>query len=188
MAVTDYRFAGTADNLDDGKNEWNNPNNAKADDTSYADVLGAKNETSDYLLLTNFGFTSTHIPDGATIDGFEIVCSRYADVADQYYDSVFRLYYDSALIGDNIASATKWPITSPADATYGGATNKCGTTLTQANVLSTGFGIALKIAKGSNSNYNAAYVNYIKIRVYYTESGGGGIVVPVFLYHYMNHC
>ena len=167
MAVTAYKYAGT---VADPLNGWTNEDYVKADDTSYATCAVPKSNPFT-LNLTNFGFTSSDIPSGATIVGIEFVISRFADTADQVSDTNLYLQYNSADVGSNMASATKWP-TSLADATYGGATNMCGTTLTQANILDSSFGI--KIAPLAVEGGKVVSVDYIKIRVYYTESGGAG--------------
>ena len=79
MAVTDYKFAGTAANVDrDSKVAWTNPDYAKADDTSYTTNAPGKNSYSDWLLLTNYGFSSSDIPSGSTINGIEFIICRHA--------------------------------------------------------------------------------------------------------------
>jgi hypothetical protein len=177
MAVTDYKFAGTAANVDrDSKEAWINPDYAKADDTSSASCIAGKLTYSDWLLLTNFGFSSSDIPSGSTIDGIEFVIGRFSDTANDNYDSALYLYDDGA-VGSNLASATKWPI-SIEEATYGGATNMCGTSLTQADIVASTFGVCLSIYETSGGK---AFVDYIKIRVYYTE-GGGTTVKPHYYY------
>jgi hypothetical protein len=184
MAVTDYKFPGTAANVDRGsKPPWINPNNAKADDTSYAECTDGsggsiKNTYSDWLLLTNFGFTSSDIPSGSTIDGIEFEIGRWASEQNLINDSALYLY-DDGQVGNNLASATKWP-TTMGTATYGGATNMCGTSLTQADIVATTFGVWLSIACGASESA-AGEVDYIKIRVYYTE-GGGSPVKPHYYY------
>ena len=187
MAVTDYKFPGTAASVDrDEKVKWETPDNAKADDTNYATSGGSKNTYTDWLRLTNFGFSSSDIPDGSTINGIEFEINRYCDAGESFSVNDSALYlYANGQVGNNLASATKWP-TSVEAATYGGATDMCGTTLSQADIVANTFGVQLSTLNSATSV--TAYVDYIKIRVYYTESGGGGIVVPVFLYHYMNHC
>jgi len=172
MAVTDYKFAGTAASVDrDAKVEWTNPNDAKADDTSYASCKLDKNTYGDWLKLTNFGFSSSDIPDGSTINGIEFVISRYGFYADNNYDSALYLY-DDGQVGNNLASATKWP-KSIGEATYGGATNMCGTSLAQADIVASTFGVMLSVAAGVYAPTH--YVDYIKIRVYYTAGGGGSL-------------
>jgi hypothetical protein len=182
MAVTAYKYAGTAASVDrDKKEPWSNPDYAKADDTSYAICPVTKNTYGDYLLLTNFSFSSSDIPDGATINGIEFIICRYAEYADYISDSSLYLYDDGA-VGNNLASATKWP-DSEAEATYGGATNMCGTSLTQSDIVASTFGVRLSAANSHTDIAIDAIVDYIKIRVYYTEGGGS----PVFLPNIMKH-
>ena len=180
MSVTDYKFPGTAANVDrDSKAAWQNPDYAKADDTSYAESPQAKNTYTDWLRLTNFGFTTSDIPSGSTINGIEFIISRYATALNLINDSALYLY-DDGQVGNNLASATKWPSTSPAEATYGGSTNMCGTTLTQTDIIASTFGVQLSIACGP-SDSTIGIVDYIKIRVYYTE-GAGATVKPHYYY------
>jgi hypothetical protein len=179
MAVTDYKFAGTAAAVDrDTKPMWSNPDNAKVDDTNYANCT-VKNDYGDWLRLTNYGFTSSDIPSGATINGIEFVVCHHATVADTYSDSAIYLY-DDGQVGNNLASATYWPINTPTEATYGGSTNMCGTSLTQADIVASSFGVQLSVL-AANGGIGDSYVDYIKIRVYYTE-GGGSTVKPHYYY------
>ena len=171
MAVTDYKYAGTAANVDRGSDAWSNPDYAKADDTNYSTVAYTyKNTSSDWLLLTNFGFTSSDIPSGSTINGIEFIICRAANYAGYFNDSAVYLYNSSA-VGNNLASAGKYPQTTQTEATYGGATNMCGTSLTQSDIVSSNFGVELSTYCG-NTGSGIVYVDYIKIRVYYTASGG----------------
>jgi hypothetical protein len=193
MARTDYKYPGTAANQqDDLYLAWSYVDNIKADDSASAMICTSgkadKNQTA-YLTATNFGFTSSDIPSGATIDGIEFVINRSGSEADSQYDYQLYMLKDGTQHGDNLASATYWP-TSLTDATYGGATSLLGGTWAQTDIVGVttfGFQLAIKnhIASGSGQWTS---VEHVKLRVYYTESGGGGIVVPVFLYHYMNHC
>ena len=183
MAVTDYKFAGTAAIVDrDSKPGWDNPDYAKAADASYAvSKTSIKNTYSDWLLLTNFGFTSSDIPSGSTIDGIEFAINRRCDTPNIIKDSGLYLY-DAVAVGNNLASATKWPTDAGGiEATYGGSTNMCGTSLTQADIVASTFGVMLSVACGA-SEVASGYVDYIKIRVYYTE--GGASVKPY--YYYLN--
>jgi hypothetical protein len=178
MAVTDYKFPGTAANVDrDSKSAWVNPDYAKADDTSYAKCSSMKDTYSDWLLLTNFGFTSSDIPSGATIDGIEFEIARYSYEVNMTYDSALY-YYDDGQVGNNLASATKWPV-SIGTATYGGATDKGGTSLTQADIVASTFGVMLSAAGEASDNAGGG-VDYVKIRVYYTA--GGATVKPHYYY------
>ena len=183
MAVTAYKYAGTAANVDrDSKVAWTNPDYAKADDTSYATNQTGKDTYGDWLLLTNFGFTSSDLPSGCTINGIQIIVCRHASASDFVSDNALYLYDDGA-VGNNLASATKWPQTTPTEATYGGATDMCGTSLTQADIVASTFGVRLSI-RAVTSNEVVGSVNYIKIRVDYTEGGGSTTFLPNIMKHF----
>ena len=178
MAVTDYKYAGTAANVNNGGYiAWGTPDAIKADDTDYSRALiGSTKNPTDYLTGTNFGFTSSYVPSGATINGIELVICRCCDIADATYDYELYLLKDGTPHGSNLASATKWPTGALAEATYGGSSNLWGGTWTQADVLDADFGFRLScksaiIAKAGE--FSA--VDYIKIRVYYTEGAAGSL-------------
>ena len=186
MAVTDYKFPGTAANVSNGGYMgWDNVDNIKADDTNTARVLTSgtadKNPT-DYLTATNFGFTSTDIPSGATINGIEFVINRHGSEANAQYDYQLYMLKAGTQHGDNLASATKWP-RSLTDATYGGATSLLGGTWAQTDIVGvTTFGFQLAIKNHLVSDLNEfTSVEHVKLRVYYT-AGGGATVKPHYYY------
>lgn len=172
MAVTDWKYPGTAASVVVGSDyvDWTNPNNIKADDTSYATISLNKLGISDRLVGSNFGFTNSDVPSGSAINGIEFIIARSSDVANQAFDIYVYVYKTSTDFGSNLSSATKYP-TSITEATYGGATNLCGLTITQAQVVSSDFAIHLGCT--SSNGTSLISVDYIKIRVYYTEGGGG---------------
>lgn len=191
MAVTDWKYPGTAENVDNGGYYlWSGVDNIKANDSDSA--LTCTNGTADknpsyYLTATNFGFTSSDIPTGATINGIEFVINRQGSEADSQYDYQLYMLKAGSQHGDNLASATKWP-TSLTDATYGGATSLLGGTWAQTDIVGVsnfGFQLAIKNHIKSDSG-EFTYVEHVKLRVYYTEAGGG-VALPVFMFHYMNH-
>ena len=172
MSVTSYKFAGTAATIDrDGKTAWSNPNNAKTDNNTRADNLVAKSTYSDWLRLTNYGFTTTDLPTGCTVDGIEVIIDRYAVEileGDYIVDNALYLRKTSGQVGDNKASASQWP-TSEATATYGGSVDTWSASLTSADVRSSDFGIDLSTyANAPIATICQALVDYIKIRIYYT--------------------
>jgi hypothetical protein len=190
MARTDYKFPGTAANVSNGGYAlWSNVDNIKADDSDSALICTSgtadKNPT-DYLTATNFGFTSTDIPSGATINGIEFVINRQGSEADSQYDYQLYMLKAGTQHGDNLASATKWP-TSFTDATYGGATSLLGGTWAQTDIVGvTTFGFQLAIKNHIASDVGeVTSVEHVKLRVYYTEAGG--VTIPVFMYHYTHH-
>ena len=125
---------------------------------------------TDTLRATNFGFSSSDIPSDATINGIEIVVCKYGQNSSL---TEYQLYLRAASgqVGNNLKSDAAYPTGSPTETTYGGATNMCGTTLTQANIVESTFGFDY-VGLGSSSSIYNMYVDYIKIRVYYTASGG----------------
>lgn len=166
MASDLLRLAGTAANVDrDAKNAWSNPDNAKTDDLTYASVSIAKSTYSDWLRLTNFGFSLIY---GAAIVGIEATIKRYGSNANEVSDSALYLRKTSGQTGNNKASATAWP-TSVGTATYGGSTDMWGTTLTYADINSSDFGIDLSAANSNGISARTAYVDYIKLSVYYNS-------------------
>ena len=178
MAVTDYKYAGTAANVTNGGYfVWADTNAIKADDTNYSSVvIGSTKNPTDYLTGTNFGFTSSYVPSGATINGIELVICRSCVIANATYDYELYLLKDGTPHGSNLASATKWPTGSLAEATYGGSSNLCGGTWTQADVLDADFGVRLSCKSAINAAAGeVSYVDYIKIRVYYTAGAAGSL-------------
>jgi hypothetical protein len=191
MAVTDWKFPGTAANVNNASyGAWSGYDNIKADDSESAYTVtngNADKNPSDYLTATNFGFSSTDIPSGATINGIEFVINRRGSEADSQYDYQLYMLKAGSQHGDNLASATKWP-TSLTDATYGGATSLLGGTWAQTDIVGvTTFGFQLSIKNHIPSDAaEFTYVEHVKLRVYYTE-GAGGVTIPVFMYHYTHH-
>ena len=167
MSVTDYKFAGTAATVDrSGGPAWSNQDYAKADDTSYATCFVSGFANSDWLRLTNFGFTSSDIPSGATIDGIEFVISRTATFIT---DLAIYMRDSTGQVGSDQASATGWP-TSIGEATYGASDEMLGTTLDQADIVASTFGIDISAHNSFYLFSTTAYVDYIKIRIYYTAA------------------
>lgn len=172
-AVTDYKFSGTAANVDrDAMSSWDTPDNAKAADTTVVTSYTA-NTYSDWLRLTNFGFTAADIPAGATIDGIEAYALvSYGSAGGAGTDSAVYLRKTAGQVGSNKANSVSWT-TSLASQVYGSTTDKWGTTWSQADIVSSDFGIDYS-ALGTHVT-NASGIDYIKIRVYYTASA----VAPV---------
>ncbi len=167
-ATSGPRDAGAGANVNGsgGTQDWSNPNNVVADDTSYATVAlqGASgSDLSKYLQATNYGFS---IPSGATIDGIAVSIMRRADASAAVKDWGLQLLKGGTIAGSNRASETAWT-SSLGEFTYGGAADLWGTTWTPAQINASGFGVSLYLW---NSTYNnrIAYVDYMRITVTYT--------------------
>jgi len=171
MAVTNWKGAGTAATVDrDGKNSWAYVNNVKADDANDTHVTPGKLTYSDWLRLTNFGFSTSDIPEGSSIDGVEVGINRCDTAYDALVrDSALYLRKTSGQVGDNKASATIWPEDIPAYAYYGGAADTWNANLGESDIRNSNFGIDLSGYKGDGAGICRVY--YIKIRIYYTVTG-----------------
>ena len=168
MAVTDYKTPATCASVDLGNEDWADFNNAKVSDNAYASsALPKLGGMSDWLRATNFDFSV--ISSGATIDGIEVKIEHKAGLASSVYDLNLYLRKTSGQVGSNKASASYWP-TSDAEATYGGATDKWGTTWLDTDIKSSNFGMDIEAVNGNADNAVTAYVDCISIRIYYTEA------------------
>jgi len=173
MAVTDYKYPGTvATTAGGGGIDWSNPNDIKVDDNSYSRCRVSDKNFSYILRATNFGFS---VPSGSSIDGIEVVVNRNRDaVLGGVLDKIIKIVLSGTEQGSNLSSATEWP-TSFADITYGSSTNTWGFSPSQSNVVDSGFGLDLQMQVKSPSADSLGYVDYVKMRVYYTEGGGGSL-------------
>jgi len=161
--------------------------NSNNDDYAYANLNHG--DTSRYLKGSGFGFA---IPAGATIGEIIVTMGRASSTGitggDRIRDLPVRISTDGTnLVGDNKAlTGTNWP-TSEGAATYGGAADTWGTTLTPAQINSSKFSVFLSF-RNANSNYDrTAYVDYIRITVTYRvvnytitfDSAGGSPVSSI---------
>jgi hypothetical protein len=169
MAVTGWKSPQTAAGVDrDGKANWSNVDNAKVDDNNYAENILFKSDYGDWLRLTNFGFTGSDIPSGATINGIEVQYKRSSDWASVVNDSVVKLRKTAGQVGDNKASAVYWA-TSKETVTKGGATDTWNAGLVDSDIISSNFGIDLSPMNNDGTGYRAR-VYYCQIRIYYTAA------------------
>jgi len=168
MSVTSWKFAQTAANVDrDNKQSWTNVLNAKADDGNYAWCIPDKDTYSDWLRLTNFGFSAADVPAGATITGIEVEIRRVATGVNQIKDSaLFLRDKNAAQAGDNKASAVFWT-TSWGAVTYGGAADAWNASLNQEDIINSNFGIDISISMGDTNTEGR--IDYIKIRIHYSR-------------------
>jgi len=144
---------------------WSNPDNAKTQNNTYADVILTPLASSHYLKATNFGFT---IPDGAIIDGVLVEIDRFAtNVAVK--DKVASLVVAGAVAGGNRKAFPGWAVVdTDTYRIYGGILDVWGCALTPANVNAADFGVVLQVENTSAANTHTAYVDHIRITVYYS--------------------
>ncbi len=122
---------------------------------------------SRYLFVEKFGFT---VPAGATIDGVEADVERKASSYGVIKDSVIQLVVANNTTGSNKASSGVWPLVK-AYTTYGGPSDNWGATLTATDVNDTAFGVAIKVVNTDASVTRTAYIDHVRMKVYYTPVG-----------------
>lgn len=153
-------------------NEWSFPANAALDDGSEAQITASTYDSPDIserLYVRQFAF---NIPSNATIDGVVVEIERRSIIANSGKDYRVQLINgtsptDAFLIGTNKAvPATIWPTTATI-ATYGGANDTWGATLTPAIINTNNFGVTLS-AQANIANADIG-VDFIRVTVYYTE-------------------
>jgi hypothetical protein len=165
-----------ADDAAVGAVAWSNPGNAASSNDVYAVFSTSGVQQSHYLKATNFGFA---IPTGATIDGVTVSIERKA--ADRLthrhvVDSVVRLVVGGTVSGDNKAdTSTFWPTpTRDYSASYGGAADLWGLTLSAADVNGADFGVVLSATSAGSIGTTSGSVDHITVTITYTE----GVRVP----------
>ena len=89
-------------------------------------------------------------------------------------DTAVQLLKGGAATGTNEANSSAWP-TSKGAQTYGSTTDLWGTTWTSSDVDASNFGVRISTTNSSPYTAATAYVDYISIKVYYTQLPTAGI-------------
>ena len=147
-----------------GTNNWNNVNNIfQINDGQYSQVSLSNGQISRYLRAGNFGFA---VPANSVINGIEVRIHRMGNISSGgIIDNVVTLVKGTAIVGANKANTgTIWN-TSFETITYGGPTDLWGTTWTADEINSV---LATQISVRSTANSRVAYVDNIRITVYFT--------------------
>lgn len=162
---------------------WTSPGNCKTSNNTYTQCFGISGtQFSNYLKATNFGFS---IPGGATIDGILVEIERYAshNSASLFaYDEVVKLVKNGTVVGTNLGVlVTKWA-TGEAVFSYGGSSELWGTSWADSDINNTNFGVVLQVEVNNWAKVNIyAYVDHIKITVYYTGGGGSSSAIATLI-------
>lgn len=160
----------------------------RAEDGAYAEIRrGANNQFEDAPIRV-FGFPLSTIPTGATITGFEMRISCYANPPGPYdsqpTDNIVRPLIHSGRetysnintgaqigaadqIGQNLASSKIWPTLGAQYKefrVYGGPTNMWG--VTEAQLRNPNFGFDLRM-NGGGKSAAVGYIDSFQLRVHY---------------------
>jgi hypothetical protein len=160
-----------------GYNPWTNPSNAQYSDQIYASNDLPPGGVSAYLSAQGFGFS---IPAGATITGILLEIERRGSSDYSYiYDyHVYLLKAGSAAGSDKAKTSVEWP-GAESYATYGSSSDLWGTSWSPSDINDSGFGAEIKASNHHGSTYCYAYVDHIRITVYYTIPTQAIIFGPV---------
>ena len=146
---------------------WSDPGNVVASDNtrSFSGLLAGAQ--SNYLLASGFGFS---IPDGSTIDGVVVEIEKSASYTG-VVDNRVRIVKGGVVGATDKAAVGIWDTLSASEAytTYGGASDKWGETWTAADINASDFGVAISARNNHPKFPRTAYVDHVRITVYYTE-------------------
>ncbi len=171
MASQGPNFGGTiTSDGSDGGSSWTAPENAGVDDGATASALTGSSNPTAFLKAQNLGFS---IPGTATIDGVEVVVEGYVSATSRpATDYMVRLCNEfGAYMGDNKNLYT-WSEVVETPKTYGGPTDTWGVTGISPSVVNDpDFGVGFRVVRGGTTV--SMRVDYITVKVYYTDAGGG---------------
>ncbi|MCJ7576549.1 MAG: PKD domain-containing protein, partial [Dehalococcoidia bacterium] len=159
-----------ADDSSIGTVAWASVNNSLTQNNQYATAsLVSKDQITHYLKVTNFGFA---IPSGATIQGILVEVDRYggaSGLGNEIFDSSIRLVKGGTIDGTDRSAGAVWPTSDTNTyASYGNSTDLWGLNWTPADINGSGFGAVISAVKGTSSRDMTAYVDHIRMTVYYT--------------------
>lgn len=181
MATTAWKKPGSATTVSVGGATWSNPTRITADDNSDATSAMTSGNFSDVIVGYNYGFTTSDVPSGATIDsinfrfeGLKTTGAGTLQLIDGYlYSNTGGTPSEDALFASGNFSPSVSAITSRTLYTASNILGSAG--LTDSAVRSSGFGIGLGfLASGGAAT---AGVDYFEVSINYTPAANP---VPVF--------
>ncbi len=147
-----------------GTYSWSNPTNAQLSDNYYAmATISSFQLPTQWLQATNFGFS---IPQNAVIDGIVVEVEKKRS-GSAIKDNSVRLIKNGTVQGNDKANPDYWP-TSDTYVSYGSSNDTWGLSFTPQDINNANFGVALSAWYTSGSGEMYAYVDHIRITVYYT--------------------
>lgn len=154
---------------------WSNPGNALSSDNSYASSsLSTNGDFTDYLQLTNFGFS---IGASNTIVGIEVEIEKFGD---KIKDNQVRIVKGGSIGTTDQSDNANWSNTDTDSYTLYGASNDLwGETWTPSDINASDFGVAISaIRVGGGGGAAVPNIDHIRITVYFE------IPLPVKLTHF----
>lgn len=162
--------AAVDDSSNGGSAVWSNPTNVYTSNDVYASVtipagVDPDYYWSDYLKATGFGFS---LPSTANILGIKVEIEAKASVASTLTINEVLLVKSGSIVG----SSKSGGLLTASDAYYsfGDTTDLWGTTWSYSDINNSNFGVVVSVFNPTTSA-RTAYIDHIRITVYYTSSG-----------------
>jgi hypothetical protein len=153
-----------------GSFSFSSPGNAEVSDNNVASasaLITLLNGNTHYLEARGFGFA---IPPSASICGIVVEVEKSATGINLFAyveDNSVRLIKGGVITGNNYATSANWTSSSSYH-TYGGATDKWGSTWTVADINAGNFGVAFSAAiTGLATLLPGAHIDHIRVTVYF---------------------
>ena len=167
IATTSSKVGGTEASGLDGDRVWINP---IAVTSSVSASLSHPNDEEYTQYLGASRFQGLNFTSNAVVTGIEISVSKSATTSDpiDFTASLFTNSADmaSTMIGNNLALPGNWSDSGMQQYTYGGPGNMWGTSLTAAEINTSGFGFAIQAFSEGECD---CLVSAIELTVYYTS-------------------
>ena len=179
MADTGVKYPATVSTIQEtgDDNDWTTPAEIVSDNGVYGNITAASFDANDlsYLLrATNF---SMGVPAGATVDGIVVAIERHYVDGSVIDVDVNLTKNGTARVGSDYSTGATFNLTTDTIVTFGGATDKWGTTWTVAEINASTFGVFYKM--GASANNADGFLDFIRITVYYTPASGWTIIAKV---------
>lgn len=172
MAVTAWKL-GTTASQDGSGASWANITRVTAKAASPGQSTSASVLSiggSKYIVVSGFDFSD--IPDGSTIDGFEVRVNAVNDSGpgDSIIDRVYLRKVAGTNVGNNLGPGLTALTLTFSDRTFGGATALAGVSWSTAELKAAGFQVAVGVSEVSGESSTNCYVESVELRVYYTPA------------------
>lgn len=179
--ITDYKTAGACASVTRSGSGvgWTNPSYAQTSNNSYTNASVPQSAYTDWLRVTQFGFTDEDFSLDSIILAVDVKIERKAGITDNLCDSALYLRTATGQEGYDKALATKWE-TSDTEVTYHWGDGEFGI-LFPLYIKDSEFGVELSVLNDADAT-TSAYVDCISIRFYYWP--GEISVLPVTLQEY----
>ncbi|TAK54381.1 MAG: hypothetical protein EPO24_13190 [Bacteroidetes bacterium] len=149
----------TSDAGNGGEWMWNSPSNAGASDNVYANFNADNSSNSEWLMATNFGFSSV----SGTVNGI-VVEIEQRGVTGSVFEQDIRLVKGGTVQGDDKSTGANLPVTDTY-VSYGSSSDLWGLSWNAGDITASTFGVVFSVAF---STPTLTRVDHIRITVYYT--------------------